>query len=62
MADHFYSVVIGDESPFEVTVGTTTSSEIIELRVHDGDGTTTKDLVKALETLKNYIISHDAPA
>jgi hypothetical protein len=62
MADHFYSVVLGDESPDGVTVGTSTSSEIIELRVHDGDGTTTLDVVKALEVLENYFATQNAPA
>lgn len=62
MADHFYSVILGDQAPRDVTVGATTSSEIIELRVHDGDGTTKRDLLLAMEVLENYIATHDAPA
>ena len=62
MADHFYSVAFGDQAPNEVTVGTSTSSESVELRVHDGDGWSKTQLIKALETLENYIATHDAPA
>lgn len=63
MADHFYSVVVGDQAPHEVTVGTTTSSEAVELRVTDGTtGLTKTVLLKALETIANKIAVSDAPA
>lgn len=62
MADHFYSVVLGDKTPADVTVGTSTSSEGIELRVHDGNGYSKKDLLIALEVLENYITVNSAPA
>lgn len=62
MADHFYSVAYGDQAPHEVTVGTSTSGEAIELRVLDGTGISKKDLLKALETIGNKIAVSDAPA
>jgi hypothetical protein len=35
MADKFYSVILGEGSPSQVTEGGSTSSEAIELRVSD---------------------------
>lgn len=35
MADRFYSVIIGEGLPNQVTEGSSTSSEAIELRVSD---------------------------
>ena len=57
MADHFYSVNKGDKfDPNTVTVGTSTSSESIELRIHDGDSivNTKMNVIMALETLIAY--------
>ena len=62
MADHFYSVVYGEQAPNEVTVGTSTSSEAIELRVLDGTGITRTELLKAVQTIANKIAVSDAPA
>lgn len=63
MADHFYSVVKGEGlNPANVTFGTTTSSEAIELRVLDGAGITKVDLMIALEAIEAYIQRADAPA
>lgn len=62
MADHFYSVVLGDRTPSDVTVGTSTSGEGIELRIHDGNGYSKKDVLLALTTLENYIIVNAVPA
>lgn len=59
MADHFYSVVKGDGiSPANVTVGTSTSSEAMELRTRDGQGLTQMDVVQGLEAIKAYIETH----
>lgn len=62
MADHFYSVAYGDQAPNEVTVGTATSGEAIELRVLDGTSIPKKDLLKALQTIANKITVDAAPA
>jgi len=35
MADRFYSVALGDQLPKDVTEGSSTSSEAVELRVSD---------------------------
>lgn len=35
MADRFYSVIKGEQRPEQVTEGSSTSSEAIELRVND---------------------------
>jgi hypothetical protein len=62
MADTFYSVVLGEHHADKVTKGASTSGEIIELRVHDGDGTTKLQLLNALEAIKEYITRADKPA
>lgn len=67
MADHFYSVITADQTVVGVTVGTSTSSEAIELRVADAAGISSAPLSK-LETLKgikliyDYIAAHDRSA
>ncbi len=61
MADHFYSVAVGDQAdPNTVTVGTSTSSEAIELRVHDGSSITKLQVLNALETIENYFSKNNA--
>ncbi len=63
MADHYYSVVVGEQLPKDVTFGTSSSSEAVELRVTDSTtGMTKLVLLRALEAIKDYIITHDAPA
>jgi len=62
MADTFYSVALGDQAPNEVTTGSSTSSEAVELRVTDGTGITKTQLLKALTTIANKIAVSDAPA
>lgn len=62
MADHFYSVVLGDKTPADVTVGTSSSSEGIELRIHDGNSYSKRDVLLGLKAIENYIIVNSAPA
>lgn len=65
MADHFYSVVLGENTPDKVTVGTSTSSESIELRVTDAVAGLTGNklkLLNGLEAIRQYIIRDNAPA
>lgn len=55
MADKFYSVVLGEEMTHEVTEGSSTSSEAIELRVNDTIYTTKLDVIMGLEAIMNYL-------
>lgn len=63
MADHFYGVNLGDEMPAEVSVGTSTTSKTFELRITDAvTGTNKLAVLKALDTLKAYLVRDNAPA
>jgi hypothetical protein len=55
MADHFFSVNKGSQlDPIRVTVGTSTSGQSVELRVHDGDGHNTMSVNMALDCLQAF--------
>lgn len=60
MADNFIGINRGalDDVPANITVGSSTGSKDIELRVDTGKGTTRQDVIKALEAIKNYILSN----
>lgn len=62
MADTFWSVVVGEQNPADVTVGTSTSGEAIELRVLQGASINKLTIIKALEAFEHYIALHDVPA
>lgn len=67
MADHFYSVVVGDQARKDVTVGTSTSSEMVELRVADAAGISSAPLsklqtLKAIDLIRAYIATSDRSA
>ena len=63
MADHFYSWVKGDGlSAGNITAGTSTSGEAVELRTRDGQGLTQTDVMLALEALEGYIATHAVTA
>lgn len=65
MADHFYGVSdTGSNKAVtgNITVGTSTNSTKIELRVTDGQSISKARLLSAIEALQNYIVTHDAPA
>lgn len=63
MADHFYGVNLGDEMPAEVSTGTSTTSKKIELRIEDGvTGVNKLAVIKAIDTLKAYLVRDNAPA
>ena len=55
MADRFYSVVLGEHLPSQVTEGAATSSEAIELRVSDTAYANKTAVINGLEALKNYL-------
>ena len=65
MADTYYSVILGERGPEQVTKGSSTSSEAVELRVADAATGITgnkKELLLCLKAIENYIKRADAPA
>ena len=60
MADNFIGINRGalDDVPASITVGSSTGSKDIELRVDTGKGTTRQDVIKALEAIRTYILSN----
>lgn len=57
MADRFYSVIKGEGLPHQVTEGSSTSSEAIELRVKDTIYTNKLDVLIGLEAIMAYLKS-----
>jgi hypothetical protein len=55
MADRFYSVILGEQLPHQVTEGASTSSEAIELRVEDSIYTTKLDVLMGLKAIVAYL-------
>ena len=55
MADRFYSVVKGEHFPSQVTEGSSTSSEAIELRVNDSVYANKIDVILALKAIQGYL-------
>lgn len=55
MADRFYSLIKGEHSTWQVTEGSSTSGEAVELRVNDSIYTTKLDVILLLEVLEDYL-------
>ena len=55
MADRFYSLIKGEHSTWQVTEGSSTSGEAVELRVADSIYTTKLDVILLLEVLEDYL-------
>lgn len=55
MADRFYSVVRGEHFPNQVTEGSSTSSEAIELRVSDSVYAYRLDVINGLKAIVRYL-------
>lgn len=55
MADRFYSVVVGEHLPNQVTEGASTSSEAIELRVNDSAYTNKIAVILGLRAILMYL-------
>ena len=55
MADRFYSVILGEQLSHQVTEGSSTSSEAIELRVEDSIYTTKLDVLMGLKAIVAYL-------
>lgn len=59
MADRFYGVSVGGDIPTDVTVAASTNSTTFEFRAtHTATGATRLEALKALEAIKNYIMSN----
>lgn len=59
MADKFYSVVLGEHRPSQVTEGGSTSSEAIELRVSDSIYSNKRAVRLGIQAILNYIIKKE---
>jgi hypothetical protein len=55
MADRFYSVIKGEHFPSQVTEGSSTSSEAIELRVADSIYANKIDVLLGLRAIAAYL-------
>lgn len=55
MADRFYSVIKGEHLPSQVTEGSSTSSEAIELRVSDTIYANKIDVILGLKAIMGYL-------
>jgi hypothetical protein len=55
MADRFYSVILGEQLPSQVTEGASTSSEAIELRVSDTIYAKKIDVIMGLKAIQAYL-------
>lgn len=55
MADRFYSVTVGEQRPDQVTEGSSTSSEAIELRVSDTAYASKIDVILGLRAILGYL-------
>lgn len=58
MADRFYSVVTGEQRHDQVTEGSSTSSEAIELRVAVG-GPSKEQVLLGLKAIEAYILKNE---
>lgn len=59
MADKFYSVILGEQLPVQVTEGGSTSSEAVELRVSDTIYSNKKAVILGLQAILNYLITKE---
>lgn len=55
MADRFYSVIVGESLPSQVTEGSSTSSEAIELRISDSAYTNKQLVINGLKAIMGYL-------
>ena len=59
MADKFYSVILGEHRPSQVTEGGSTSSEAIEWRVSDTIYSNKRAVRLGIQAILNYIIKKE---
>lgn len=55
MADRFYSVIRGENLASQVTEGSSTSSEAVELRVNDTVYTSKLDVILGVRAILSYL-------
>lgn len=55
MADRFYSVIKGEQLPSQVTEGSSTSSEAVELRVSDTIYTDKLAVIAGVRAILGYL-------
>ncbi len=55
MPDRFYSVVLGEQRVDQVTEGSSTSSEAIELRINDSVYANKLQVLHAIDALRRYV-------
>jgi hypothetical protein len=59
MADRFYSIILGEQLPSQVTEGSSTSSEAVELRVSDSIYASKKAVILGVEAIKQFLIHRE---
>jgi hypothetical protein len=59
MADRFYSIIKGEQLVSQVTEGSSTSSEAVELRVADSIYSDKQAVLNGIEAIKAYLISRE---
>lgn len=55
MADKFYSAIVGDQLTHQVTEGSSTSGEAVELRVSDSAYSNKPQVLVAVKAIYDYL-------
>jgi len=55
MADTFYSTVLGDQVPADVTKATSTTGETVELRVNDARNSDLLEVIIEVKAILGYL-------
>jgi hypothetical protein len=55
MADRFFSVILGEKLPSDVTEGSSTSSEAIELRINDSVYSSKLQVIEGVRAILGYL-------
>ena len=59
MADRFYSVILGEGLPSQVTEGSSTSAEAVELRVSDTIWASKKEVILGVNAIRDFLITKE---
>lgn len=59
MADRFYSIILGEGNPSQVTEGAGTSGEAVELRVSDTIYASKKEVILGVNAIRDYLITKE---
>ncbi len=60
MADRFFSMVLGEQLPYQVTEGAATSAEAIELRINDSVYSRKQEVLNAVAGILRYLETKEA--